>query len=297
MKKHLLGYVLLLGLLISNPLRAFISPDPEGHVASMDLYSYCNGDPINQYDADGRVGKGVGGAVKDTAFGLGALAYNGVGSAAYGITSGFGYYNNSVSDIYADQWQGLKNVGNGLGNLALQLKNQDFKSVGIALTGGDDVSVGYRIGYTAANIGGLFLGGEGIAAKIGSFSRVGGISDGFGYAAKESMFISNLGSGGARAMTELLDAMRLKGRTITIATQGSEELRFLNSVGAEASVGGSGRTSIILRENPSKVAAMEEFLHGTQERLGIIDRLGIQGAEDHVANFMDRHRTLLGLDH
>jgi hypothetical protein len=55
MKKHLLGYVLLLGLLLSSPLRAFISPDPEGHVASMDLYSYCNGDPVNQYDADGRI--------------------------------------------------------------------------------------------------------------------------------------------------------------------------------------------------------------------------------------------------
>jgi hypothetical protein len=60
MKKHILGYVLLLGLLISNPLRAFISPDPEGHVASMDLYAYCNGDPVNGYDPDGRVATEVG---------------------------------------------------------------------------------------------------------------------------------------------------------------------------------------------------------------------------------------------
>jgi hypothetical protein len=155
----------------------------------MDLYSYCDGDPVNQYDADGRIGKGVGGAVKDTVFGLGALAYNGVGSAAYGITSGFGYYNNSVSDIYSDQWQGMKNVGTGLGNLATQLKNQDFKGVGMALTGGDNVSVGYRIGYTAANIGGLFLGGEGIAAKFGSFSKVGEISDGLGVAAKSGTVV------------------------------------------------------------------------------------------------------------
>ena len=35
----------------------FLSPDPLGHSASMDLYSYCDGDPVNQYDADGRVGK------------------------------------------------------------------------------------------------------------------------------------------------------------------------------------------------------------------------------------------------
>ena len=59
MKKQLLGYVLILGLLLSSPLRAFISPDPEGHVASMDLYSYCNGDPVNRYDPDGRVATGV----------------------------------------------------------------------------------------------------------------------------------------------------------------------------------------------------------------------------------------------
>ena len=32
----------------------FLSPDPLGHSASLDLYSYCNGDPINNYDPDGR---------------------------------------------------------------------------------------------------------------------------------------------------------------------------------------------------------------------------------------------------
>lgn len=33
----------------------FISPDPAGHAGSMDLYSYANGDPINQMDPDGRL--------------------------------------------------------------------------------------------------------------------------------------------------------------------------------------------------------------------------------------------------
>ncbi|MBI5820329.1 MAG: RHS repeat-associated core domain-containing protein [Verrucomicrobia bacterium] len=37
----------------------FLSPDPLGHEASMDLYSYANGDPINGCDPDGRFGKGV----------------------------------------------------------------------------------------------------------------------------------------------------------------------------------------------------------------------------------------------
>ena len=37
----------------------FISPDPLGHAASMSLYDYCNGDPVNGLDPDGRFGKGV----------------------------------------------------------------------------------------------------------------------------------------------------------------------------------------------------------------------------------------------
>ena len=53
--------------------------------------------------------------------------------------------------------------------------------------------------------------------------------------------------------------------------------------------------NILLRENPSKAAALEEFLHGTQTRLGIVERLGIAGAEEHVADFMARHSRLLGL--
>jgi len=56
----------------------FLSPDPLGHSASMDLYSYCDGDPVNQYDADGRIGKG----------------------AATGIAlGGFGQYENTTQQI------------------------------------------------------------------------------------------------------------------------------------------------------------------------------------------------------
>lgn len=33
---------------------AFLSCDPLGHDASTDLYSYCNGDPVNGFDPDGR---------------------------------------------------------------------------------------------------------------------------------------------------------------------------------------------------------------------------------------------------
>lgn len=101
-----------------------------------------------------------------------------------------------------------------------------------------------------------------------------------------------------QATPELLDAMRAHGRRVNMAAEGSDELRLLDYIGAEASVGGEDMMSIILRENPSKAAALEEFLHGTQFRLGIIDRLGQSGlgsAETHVKDFMIGHQELLGL--
>ncbi|HZD69322.1 MAG TPA: hypothetical protein VFA45_10540, partial [Actinomycetes bacterium] len=97
-----------------------------------------------------------------------------------------------------------------------------------------------------------------------------------------------------RASAELIEAVS-KRRTVRFALEGSEELRYLEHIGAEANVGGETMTHILLRENPSKAAILEEFLHGTQHRLGLIDRLGVSGAETHVKDFMIRHRRLLGL--
>jgi len=99
------------------------------------------------------------------------------------------------------------------------------------------------------------------------------------------------------ASLELMSAIANK-RDVVIAKPGSEELRMLDYFGAEASVGGVNNTHILLRENPSKAAVIEEFLHGTQTRLGIADRLGTSGlgsAETHVKDFMIRHQRMLGL--
>ncbi len=98
-----------------------------------------------------------------------------------------------------------------------------------------------------------------------------------------------------RATPELLDAVRSKGRTIKFVQEGSDEARYLDFIGAEANVGGETMSHILLRPNPGKAAVLEEFLHGTQYRLGIVDRLGVNGAETHVKDFMIRHRRLLGL--
>lgn len=100
-----------------------------------------------------------------------------------------------------------------------------------------------------------------------------------------------------RASEELIRAISSK-RTVEIAKIGSEEMRYLDYIGAEANVGGEQMTHIILRPDPSKAAILEEFLHGTQKRLGIIDKLGHSGmgsAETHVKDFMIRHKRLLGL--
>ncbi|QPH39432.1 fibronectin type III domain-containing protein [Pedobacter endophyticus] len=97
-----------------------------------------------------------------------------------------------------------------------------------------------------------------------------------------------------KASDELIAAVSKK-RRVVIAKDGSEELRMLEYFSAEASVGGEDMASIILRENPSKAAILEEFLHGTQHKLGIIDDLGRYNAEAHVKDFMIRHQKMLGL--
>jgi len=103
-------------------------------------------------------------------------------------------------------------------------------------------------------------------------------------------------SGIERASQGLIDAVSSR-RTVQFATEGSDELRYLNSVGAEANVGGQNLTNILLRENPSKLAVLEEFLHGTQARLGVINvgDLNRTAAEIHVNKFMLNHHKLLGL--
>lgn len=44
-----------LGARLYDPVAGrFVSADPLGHAASQDLYSFCGGDPVNTFDADGR---------------------------------------------------------------------------------------------------------------------------------------------------------------------------------------------------------------------------------------------------
>jgi RHS repeat-associated protein len=92
----------------------FLSPDPLGHAASMDLYSAFNGDPVNYYDPDGALGKnnleekagqavGVSNFAVDTIEGIpGLLNHSNPFIALYeGLQQGRAYFQNPAA--YSDQ--------------------------------------------------------------------------------------------------------------------------------------------------------------------------------------------------
>jgi hypothetical protein len=64
---------------------------------------------------------------------------------------------------------------------------------------------------------------------------------------------------------------------------------------ANANAGGPRLTHLILRLDARKVEVLEEFLHGTQYRTGLIERETLVDAEIHVKRFMIRHSKLLGI--
>lgn len=100
-----------------------------------------------------------------------------------------------------------------------------------------------------------------------------------------------------KASKELLTAVEAKNRVIEIGLPDSFVLRHLDSFSAEASVFITGPLEadiILLRENPSKIAVLEEFLHGTQRKLSSLQDLDKIILELHVKDFMIRHRKLLG---
>ncbi|HEY2567144.1 MAG TPA: hypothetical protein VGH95_05520, partial [Candidatus Aquirickettsiella sp.] len=107
---------------------------------------------------------------------------------------------------------------------------------------------------------------------------------------------SALNEGVAPITKDLVNSMRSKGRSIDIASKGSDDYKYLSSMGAEGSTNTLTPNHILIREDASKSTLLEEFLHGTQNKLGIVDRLTPQGAEVHVKDFMIRHAKLLGLD-
>ena len=72
--------------------------------------------------------------------------------------------------------------------------------------------------------------------------------------------------------------------------------KYLELQNANANAGGEGMKHIILRYDATKVEALEEFFHGTQSRLGIVNGTdNLLYGEIHVKKFMVRHAKFLGL--
>lgn len=98
-----------------------------------------------------------------------------------------------------------------------------------------------------------------------------------------------------QASAEWLARVESKGRTIHYALPDTDDLRYLDYMRANANVGGEELTNILFRQDPRKVEVLEEFLHGTQKRIGLIGKIGVKAAERHVKELIIRHQRLLSI--
>lgn len=101
--------------------------------------------------------------------------------------------------------------------------------------------------------------------------------------------------GSERAPDWLIERVRRKGREVVFAQPGSDDLKYLDVNGANANCGGETMRHVLLREDVRTIELLEEFLHGTQFRLGLLTDVNPTLPEIHVKQFMVRHRRLLRL--
>gem|GEM_PF-951063 len=282
----------------------FLQGDPLGMLGGVNLYAYCGSDPVNWIDPLGLSRKAQITALNQAR----DAALQAAGMKRAWLTAA--YFLNALQvlagnpDILAAGFAQAWGSPDIAGNLA---------HAGASIVGGFAGAVlGSAMGPVGADVG------AGLGAQFASDLYTGQMSSASDYARSVSVGIltgglirsfavppaisqsevtlSSPGSlrGVEPASSELIQAVASK-RTVTFAVEGSEELRYLDYIGAEANVGGENMTHIILRENPSKAAVLEEFLHGTQQRLGIVNRLGAEASETQVKDFMIRHQKLLNL--
>ena len=173
----------------------FLSADPMGHDSSMSLYDYCNGDPVNGLDPDGRFGKGAidgmegnisSGDPNSGAFNLGFDVGNALGSTATGVNtlgdemtgvaeyqglkanynSNYAYFGNSYDATVAtldpayQAEAGFYEAGSGTG---IQAGDSGETLSGWQRTGSGFEGVAGTVGTV-----GLAFGGAGLTSAVGS---------------------------------------------------------------------------------------------------------------------------------
>jgi hypothetical protein len=73
---------------------------------------------------------------------------------------------------------------------------------------------------------------------------------------------------GSIASQELIDRIS-KDRQVFVAKDGTDDLKFLDMMQADASAGGPGNLSILIREDPQKITLIEEFCMERRRRFGV----------------------------
>jgi hypothetical protein len=156
----------------------FLSADPLGHDASMDLYSYCNGDPVNNLDPDGRLAaKGAAAfesASDNAAAGEDAI-WNGQTTPEMWRQAGISGFENGLTFDVGFVSGGSSNLVTIPGRIALG--GLTAGGTGTVLAGINDFSSGQPITTDSLYSGGvssMYLGAAGATANEGIRAAVWG---------------------------------------------------------------------------------------------------------------------------
>ena len=154
----------------------FLSPDPLGHAASWDLYSYCNGDPINNFDADGRFGKGaLTGESYNAASSVGAI-FGGstqITQSTQMASSLIQSYQGNLQMFDGNQYDAINATVNpaytaiAKYNEAVDGLGYSYNNLGSSLSTADRVFSGVQSAVGAVSTVGVGFGGAGLATASG----------------------------------------------------------------------------------------------------------------------------------
>jgi RHS repeat-associated protein len=271
----------------------FLSPDPLGHAASMDLYSFCSGDPVNRFDPTGRLGKGAHDNSIESQSSLGS------GNESLGQNMA---YESLLDDLYSPKVT-LEGVVGGLANLAFGAVTLPFsmaEGTANGLTTMVDgtyenqygllqqASVGRRVwegsmaAMTLIPVGEVFQGLRG----IGTIGRGLSLADDFGVAAEGGLYSTTAGQGMESGLFgRIQSAFQRQGG---VMQADADSTRLLNTLGVEGAT--ADAKTILLPQNPSTSAVYEELIHSAQYRAGMTDPLQMEiEAAQKLIRFSDAY--------